>query len=205
MVISKKKTKYKSKLKTVSMNIINGSQIRIFNEMTTYSKNICNITIYCHMILKYYDIHIYRDLCSAFEQNNNININTELYNIYNKYHALYSKNIELRKINNEIIYKYIKEHLTEFVENKNLLQLKTKFRNELDRLVKYDDSNKHFVFEEIVDSIINSYYNKNYYYTKDCLLHIKPINHGHEEFIKCVRDNKCLVVYPQNVYKPKFR
>jgi len=55
-------TKPTVKLKTMTYNIKDNNIIKIFNEMTNWSKNVYNSAIYCYSIYKLYKNDIYYEL-----------------------------------------------------------------------------------------------------------------------------------------------
>ena len=102
----------KVKLKTYTFYI---NDKRIFDYMTTISKNIYNRTLYCYKVYKQFEDNIYKDLYDDIIKNNKgkiynkvknkdntgkrekkdniiIQIEEKLYKIYNDYYNLYSLN-----------------------------------------------------------------------------------------------------------------
>lgn len=219
------------KLKTYTYYIKNNKQKLIFDEMTKYSKNIYNTSIFHYNIYKYFENDIYRDLFYYIYENKLMDdikspkiinkkdkkkdkkekkktseklnrIQLELYKIYYKYRDFYVENYNQHKENNSTIYSSIKDLLKDtFVINSNYFWLRNIIINELNNTIKYNEQNKKFVFYDIIDKILRSHYNHNYYHVKNSILHKKPLKLLDKSFIEDVLNDRYLFPNMNDYYK----
>lgn len=84
----------------------------------------------------------------------------------NHYFNKYISNIDLIKTNNNIIYTYIKTNIIDkniILTNSTINNVIIELRNNIKPLVIFDKSNKKIVFLDIINKIIKSIYDKNYF------------------------------------------
>ena len=84
----------------------------------------------------------------------------------NHYFNKYISNIDLIKTNNNIIYTYIKTNIIDkkiILTNSNINNIIIELTNNIKQLVIFDKSNKKIVFLDIINKIIKSIYDKNYF------------------------------------------
>lgn len=167
------------KLKTIQF-IIDKRHNKIFDDMTYISKNILNCCIYANNFFTLYKNTIYKEIYDFFININNSDLSNKhkykLFNLNNmdfilsklkEYFNIYSNSKELINSNNDIIYKHIKNKLNNIILNSsNIEQYYNEITDELKNICIYDSNNKEFVFTNIIDRIIKSFYDKKYFYTR---------------------------------------
>ena len=209
------------KLKTITFYVKNDKQIKIFDVMTKYSRNIYNTFNFCFNVFSLYKNHLFKNIYLFIKQNNYQNIklikkenydqiminkldkiHSKLYELFNKDYDFYINNLPLFRTNNNLIYNYIKNLLKNIVlNNKNFNVYKTQITNHLSGLIKFDLINKNFVFSDIVNNILRSFYNKNYFKLKNEIIQKKPFSVNDLELIKNVKENDYLFETKQINYK----
>lgn len=205
----KKEKKYKTK--TISFFVKKTYHNRIFSIMAHYSKNVYNSSLFCYNAYITFKNNIYKELYDLQEKEklSENNINDKLYEIYEKYYKLYSDNFRTLIINNKLIYKYIiTNYDSKKVSHSNLESDKKKIKKELTELksdIKYNDTNKDLVFNDIIDNILNSFYRRNYLMTKNELLNKKPLTTDNKEFIKHVKNDEYLLSNEDIKWKQKIK
>jgi IS605 OrfB family transposase len=148
--------------------------------MATTSKNIYNCCIFTNNIVTIFKNKVYKKVYNFFLEIKNSELLTKddknkLYEnnhkiilyYFKKYYDFYITNIDLIKFNNNIIFKYIKTKLNNVILNsKNIKNYQKIIFKELKNIIKYDNTNKHLVFIDIVKRIIKSFYDKKYFLCK---------------------------------------
>lgn len=167
------------KLKTIQFTIDNKHN-NILDDMTTVSKNIYNCCIYSNNIFYLFKNKVYQELylflktIQKSELNNShkkilISLNNTdiLLSKLKYYYDFYNDNKQLLLNNNNIIYDYIKNKATNIILNSiNIEEFYNTTTDELSKMVNYTTSNKEYVFTNIIDKIIKSFYDKKYFLTK---------------------------------------
>jgi len=195
-----KKKKPNVKLKTISL-FINKKYNKVFDVMSQTSKNIYNISLYCHNIYTLFQKNIYDDFINELTKNTlkikdkqkyiDDNYDNIFLSIFNKYHKIYSDNNDINKINNEIIYKYIKTDLKDTILNSSNISLyENKYSKYLKRECIFDDTNKFFVFDYNIKKIIKSFYDKQFNVVKNELVNKKPLTISDSQLINEVKNDK---------------
>ncbi len=172
--------KPKVKLKTIQF-VIDKKHQNILADMTTISKNIFNCCVYSNNIFYLFKNQAYQELYEFLKTiknsdlsktNKKILINLDNRNIMLQklkyYYDFYNTNHQIVIANNKIIYEYIKSKATNLIlTSANIEDFYKTTTNELEHLVNYNQTNKNYVFIDIVDRIIKSFYNKTYFKTND--------------------------------------
>lgn len=190
-----------NKIKTITSLIDDKNTKYILDHLTKISKNVYNCTIYCMTIFQKYKQSIFKEI---YNETKNIKFEKgydktilekrfyELYEIkYNQYQTTQS----IIKNNNEIIYKFIKIALFRIELNNDNFYF---FRNLIiynirkNKDIVYNDKNIKEVVIDIIDNILKSRYNKEYFRIKKCINNKIPITNASNEFIDFVMKNKYL-------------
>lgn len=230
--------KPKTKIKTYTFYSKNKYDNKIFDYMTSISKNIYNCTLYCYKVYKQFEDDIYKDLYDYIIENNYIDnlvdvikknklkieetsikgkkkiknkdktgkrenkddlivtIEEKLYKIYDYYYELYSLNKNTIDNNNKIIYKFIIEDVKSsniILDKNNINSLFVKYKNEVLKLngIIFNVKNEKILIDNIISSILSSFYYKNIYYIKN-LLDInqeEKINIKYKNIIELIKTN----------------
>jgi len=182
------------KLKTIYFNIDKKHNI-IFDDMTTISKNIFNCCIYSNNIFYLFKNKVYYELYLFLQTIQNSELkeshkkilidlnNTDiLLSKLKYYYDFYNENHQIMKSNNDIIYNYVKSKLNNFVLNSsNINNFYETIISELKHMVFYNSTNKEFVYINVVDRIIKSFYDKNYFLTKYQMINNIPFTYKNEQ------------------------
>ena len=82
--------------------------------------------------------------------------------IFKGYYDIYTNNFQLMKDNNDLIYKHIKDKINKDNIILNNLNINTIRKTVIDELkyINYTLENKQIVFDDIIDRIIKSFYDK---------------------------------------------
>ena len=182
------------KLKTIQF-IINNKHNNILDDMTTVSKNIYNCCIYSNNIFYlfknkvYQELYIFLKIIQKSELNNphkkiliSLNNTDILLSKLKYYYDFYNDNKQLLLNNNNIIYDYIKNKATNIILNSiNIEEFYNTTTGELSRMVNYTASNKEYVFTNIINKIIKSFYDKKYFLTKYQMLNNIPFTFKDEQ------------------------
>jgi len=197
------KTKPNVKLKTIQF-IIDKKYNNIFNEMAYISKNIYNCCIYSNNIFTLFKNNVYKEMYDFFSIINNTNIPKKRYIMKMKnntdiivdklkvYYDIYTNNLQLIKTNNTIIFEYIKNKINTnniILNSFNIKQFYKETTKELNNKVSYNISNKEYVFTNIIDRIIKSFYNKKYFLTRYQMLNHIKCTFNDEQLINDIKDN----------------
>jgi len=188
------------KMKTLAINVNNIDQQRIFRHMSKISKNIYNTTIFCANIYMEYKLKIFEEI---YQRNiiNKCDIEKSIYEIYEQKYIQHIKNIPIIKNNNGIIYKYINIIFANvsigklYLVNDNYEILRHSIIRHIladDEIICYDD-NKNDVVTKIVDDILKSIYNKNFYLTKYQINNKIPCTIKDKDFIGQVARNEKVI------------
>ena len=186
--------KPKKNLKTMTIYIKNREKVKLFDIMCNYSKKIYNTSLYCFNILKLFQPEIYKKFYKKLKReqiaNNEFSYNNIFSNIFNKYHKLYSNNFGLCNKNNDIIYEHIKNELNNTIlSSQNIDGFKIRMQKEAGKMVQFDADNKKMVLCNIVDNVIMSFYNKQFFTTKAELLSHKPLSYNDGNLINDVKND----------------
>jgi IS605 OrfB family transposase len=186
--------KPKVKLKTIQF-VIAKKHNNILADMTTVSKNIFNCCIYSNNIFYLFKNKIYQELYALLKYISKSNLkdyqkqimielnNTEiLLSKLKHYYDFYNDNQQLTVINNKIIYDYIKNKANNIIlTSVNIKQFSETIINNLKLLVNYNESNKEYVFTNIINKIIKSFYDKKYFLTRYQMLNNIPFTFNNEQ------------------------
>jgi hypothetical protein len=191
------------KLKTIQFTI-NNKYNNILDDMTTVSKNIYNCCIYSNNIFYlfknkvYQELYVFLKIIQKSELNNphkkiliGLNNTDILLSKLKYYYDFYNDNKQLLLNNNNIIYDYIKNKATNIILNSiNIEEFYNTTTNELSRMVNYTASNKEYVFTNIINKIIKSFYDKKYFLTKYQMLNNIPFKIKHSFILNAVAVNR---------------
>jgi IS605 OrfB family transposase len=190
------------KLKTIQF-ITQKKYNKIFDNMTSTSKNIFNCCVFVnnffslYLNLAYKNLYVFLKSVKKSElddwmkdkiiKNNNSNI---ILNYLKQYYVTYSNNHKLMVKNNDIIYDHIKNKIGKIVLNSsNIKQIHHDLIDELNNIIEYDESNRYFVFENIVEKIIKSFYDKNYFLIRYQLINKIPLKFKDGDLINDIKNN----------------
>ena len=158
--------------------------------MTFESKNVYNFYLFCLNFFNKIKVNLFRDLINEIILNlditgvlgGNLNlsdINEKIQLKLSEYYTKYTKTYRDIKHNNNVIYDYIKtKKINVYHDNFNdilqTLLLEIAVNKENDLLMV--DQHYKYMYYEIVANILKSFYSKNYFALRDCILHKKPYN-----------------------------
>ena len=194
----KKRVKVDKRTFSSKFKIINNGTKNIFDFMTHESKNAYNSFIYTTNLYYKFKKCIF---CNAIKEIKSLKkvsekiVDDVVYKHFQVYYDLYSKEKKHFNNNNDIIYKFIKENLKEKIINSNLNSYKNQFITLLykNKELYLNKELNMYLIDDIIINILNSFYNKNFNYVKDCLLNHKPINDFDDNFIKEVKNENNLL------------
>ena len=203
------------KLKTIQFTI-NNKHNKIFDEMTTISKNIFNCCIYANNIFSLYKNQAYKEIYDLFIAINNSILSNEhkiklirlnnmnlITSILKDYYNIYSNNKELMIINNNFIYNYIKNKLNNIILNSsNIKQYHDEIITELTDKVKFDSNNKDIVFTDIINRIIKSFYDKKYFLSKYQMINHINLTFNDSQLLTDIKNNQ---YYYDNISKINYK
>ena len=139
-----------------------------------------------------------------------VKIENYFYSMYDKYYKFYVNNKKIIDSNNKVIYKYIINDIKTnniIVSNNNYNELVTKYLIEVIKLdnIKFDINNKIITIDNIVNSIIKSLYNKNYFYIKKQLENKYKVDNKYEDIINTINNNQYIYDNNENLsYRNKI-
>jgi hypothetical protein len=191
------------KLKTIQFTI-NNKYNNILDDMTTVSKNIYNCCIYSNNIFYlfknkvYQELYIFLKIIQKSELNNphkkiliSLNNTDILLSKLKYYYDFYNDNKQLLLTNNNIIYDYIKNKATNIILNSiNIVEFYNTTTDELSKMVNFTASNKEYVFTNIINKIIKSFYDKKYFLTKYQILNNILFKIKHSFILNAVAVNR---------------
>jgi len=186
--------KPKVKLKTIQF-VINNKHNNIFDDMTTISKNIFNCCVYSNNIFTlfknkaYQNLYIFLETIAKSElkkSHKKILINMDNTNLLlqklKEYYDFYNENHQVMMANNKIIYDYIKSKSTNIIlTSVNIEEFYKTTTNELIQLVAFNEINKEYVFTEVVNKIIKSFYDKKYFLMRYQMINKIPFTDEDEQ------------------------
>jgi IS605 OrfB family transposase len=189
--------KPKVKLKTIQF-VINNKHNNIFDDMTTISKNIFNCCVYSNNIFylfknkAYQHLYIFLKAIKKSElkkSHKKILINTDNTNLLllklKEYYDFYNDNHQIMISNNKIIYDYIKSKAANVtLTSTNIKQFCETTINELVQLVTFNETNKEYVFTDIVNKITKSFYDKKYFLMRYQMINKIPFTYENEQLKK---------------------
>ena len=215
--------KPKVKLKTIQF-VIDKKHKNILADMTTISKNIFNCCVYSNNIFYLFKNKAYQELYEFLKvieksdlskPNKKILVNLNNENILLQklkyYYDFYNVNHQTVVANNKIIYEHIKSKATNLIlTSTNIEDFYETITNELKHIVNYNQANKEYVFTDIVDRVIKSFYNKKYFKTKYQMINKIPFTYNSEQLKTDIEngfyyyDNKKPINYKEKI-KKKFK
>ena len=190
------------KLKTITSFVNDINTHRIFDHMTKISKNIYNATIFCTTIFMKYKQSIFEEiykqvkLRSIDNMYGKLEIETKIYELYELRYKSYIENVKLAQNNNYIIYIFIKNIMNTVClvnDNYEIIREIVIYNILNNKNVRYTDENKKEMVIDIVDGILVSIYNKNYYQTKTQLMNRIPITIQNAGFINQVKNEEYII------------
>ena len=162
----------------------------IFKFMGNISKNIYNITIYIYGIYRKYKEEIFTDIIKLINDkiiDDEETLYAEIQLQIKYFYDLYSNKNSNIKINNDIIFSAIKEKLNgNYLTHQNFNEIKEYLLK-----IKMVSNNK-YEREFIIDSMLRSFYLKNYNKTLYEIKNKKPTTIQDVNFIDHVKNNRCL-------------
>jgi len=196
--MKKKKKDIDISLKSLSLYYpFSKEQIKIFKFLTNESKKIFNHYMFYLNIYNFYKHQLYDDIFMMHLKNkiNNDNINDYIQQQLNKYSKNYIENYTQFKINNNIIYKIIKDMnliITDKTYNDSYLNVINKCIFNKDIL--FNSTNAQFLFYGIIENILTTFYISNFYHVRNCLLYNKKFKEqlNIPSFINHVKNKKLL-------------
>lgn len=177
------------------------NELKVIKFMTNISKNIFNSTVFYHSIFIKYKNNIYKDLYVFIKQNKikvyDSTIDNKLYELYEKYYLHYCAIKNDLENNNKIIY----QHIIDKITNKKIIitnNIYTKFKDIImaellsNQNIKITLETKYELFDSIIETILKSLYNKNYFLTKYQIRNKIPVTINNYNLITSVKNNKYL-------------
>lgn len=197
-----KKKKKKTNIRTISSYIHSNDAHKIFEHMTSITKNIFNHTLFCQKVFNlfrndifknvYYDV-IIRKLVSSNDIIKLVNKN------YNKYYKLYSDHLMDIKNVNYYSYQYIKKNYNDIlITNDNFNDIVKECNLYISKKVKSDNS---FMMNQVnftIKRILASFYYKSFFNVKDQIDNNK-ITCKNSYFIEQVKNNNILKLWEKNI------
>jgi len=203
-------TKPTVKLKTLQF-VIDKKHNNILSDMTSISKNIFNCCIYSNNIFYLFKNKVYQELYLFLKTIKNSDLekshkkiliglnNTDiLLTKLKNYYDFYNENNHFMISNNKIIYNHIKSKATNIIlTSSNIKQFYETTINELEQLVSYNVINKEYVFINVVDKIIKSFYDKKYFLTKYQMMNNIPFTYKNSQ----LKDDIVSKYYYYDIFK----
>ena len=201
-IMNHNKPKPTVKLKTLQF-IIDTKHNKILDNMTYVAKNIYNCCIYAEKFFTLYKSIVYKYIYDFF----NKIANSELSNVQKKYMInlsnmkfvvsilsnyfnIYNSNKLLMQTNNDIIYHHIKNKLNNIVLNSNNInKYYSDITDELRLKCIFNNENKEFVFTNIIDKIIKSFYDKKYFLIKYQMLNHINYSYYNKQLIDDIKND----------------
>jgi len=109
-----------------------------------------------------------------------------------KYYNEYLNNFQLSKTNNNIIYEHIKNKINNYniiLNSSNIKSFNDTVINELYNKITFNSKNKEFVFIDIINRIIKSFYDKAYFLLKYQLLNHIKLSFYDNQLIDDIKNN----------------
>lgn len=188
----KPKVKIKKNNRTIkSFHKFNPDQKSILDNMLIVSKNIYNCTLFHFNFFRLFKHKIFDDVLISLDKTSNKDvIKKSISDKIDFYFKFYTDNKTIKHNNNQIIYPIIKKYTQKNqVYNHNLNELKEYFKIKLIDKVSSNKDNIKYVFWDVVDSILESMYRKNFYRFKTCMLEKKDFGKEvTQEFIDHVKN-----------------
>jgi len=185
--------------------------INILRFMAHEAKNIYNTCVFHTQLFYRYSNKIFRDLYRLITYGfitKASQFDAAFYQMYDHYYKRYVMLKPFIKSNNDIIYDHIKQYLQEiWLTNNNC---KNYYREIIKSLIKKnvlqfppgcDISVRKELFNDIVRSIVISFYNKSYCMTKNEIINHKKCTIRDKEFIEQVKNNEYLFGIKPTKYK----
>lgn len=186
--------KPKVKLKTIQF-VVNNKHNNIFDDMTTISKNIYNCCVYSNNIFTLFKNKVYQNLyiflktiakSELKKSHKKILINMDNTNLLlqklKEYYDFYNENHQVMMSNNKIIYDYIKSKSNNIIlTSVNIEKFYKTTTNKLTQLVAFNEINKEYVFTEVVNKIIKSFYDKKYFLMRYQMINKIPFTDEDEQ------------------------
>jgi len=137
--------------------------------LTSRSRCIFNHYLFCYKIFIKYKQIIFDEIYNMKKIDD---ITETFISSLVKYHHFHIENKNIYDLNNKIIYDHIR-YKNYFVTNSNIFNLIEKTKNKLLHCEKIKLKNNKVFFENIIENIFFSFYRKNYFYIKNCLINRK--------------------------------
>ena len=213
-----KKHKKTVKLKTIKI-ISHNNFKNVFDIMTSISKNIYNCCVFTNNIFYIYQNIVYKEIYDYLFDNTNSKLTNEqkqyindknymplIISIFKGYYDMYSNNFQLMKDNNDLIYKHIKDKINKDNIILNNLNINTIRKTVIDELkyINYTLENKQIVFDDIIDRIIRSFYDKKYFLTRYQMLNHIKFTFNDEILIENIKNNEYYYDEKNISYKTKI-
>ena len=184
----------------------NQLHLKMYTELAKISKNVYNSTIYCIQIFNYFKLPLYKKLYHQLKINPNIDTGKFIKNQLIKYYNVYSKISSYIKSNNNYIYKFIINEISQYkiiIRNSNYNQLINFFIHILkdDLNIYFNGINNDLLFDDIIKKIVCSIYTKNYQTIKAQMLGHKPYSFYNEEIITDIKNGNIIDFSIKNPYK----
>lgn len=207
-----KKNKDKN-IRTLSLQYkFTKDELSILRCMSSDSRRIFNSVLFYEKIYYIFKSDIYRNVINKIKFKNKSNIDNEkIYSYilieYDKYYKFFINNKEIIKENNIVIYNYMKSTINFNDVTNNTYE---SYREKLikyfkkNKLIKYDETNENYVYINVIDRILRSFYNKNYFYVKNCLLNHKPYKNIDDIFVKQVKNEQYILKEKKDNFKSKL-
>lgn len=186
-----------SKVKTqVVFHKFTPNELTVLRFMSKISKNVYNISIFCFEVFHTYKDKIFSEVYSSVENNevkNVVECDQKILEIYDKYHQHYCNIRQQLKTNNDFIYGFIRKRMDgHYITNVSYGWWKYHFEHVLLNKVTYNLETKKELYFDIIERIMKSYYNRNYFGIKNKLLNHEPINMINEDFVEQVKNGEYL-------------
>ena len=162
------------------------------------SKNVYNSFIYTSTVYYKFKKLIFNKSINDIKLSKNKTeefIDNTVYKYINLYYSLFLKEKKHFKLNNTIIYNFIKSNIKENIINSNIDIIKKNFLKEVYKLkdLYLDNDLNTYLVDDIFYNIINSFYTHNFNYIKNCLLNHEPIKNFDDNFINEVKNNNYIL------------
>jgi len=148
---------------------INDKYKHILDILTTSSKDTFNLCLFINKIFDTFKLNLYKDVYNFYKKHPKTKKDqlTIFIQLFDKYYNFYINHKQQLKDNNKIIYKHSIQILDNIIlTSKNINIWKTKIINLCKNKINYKDKSR-FLFYNIVDNILLSFYLKKYYKVKE--------------------------------------
>ncbi|ATZ81049.1 putative transposase [Bodo saltans virus] len=185
----------------------------IFDFMTNISKNVYNTVIFFNDVYYKFKNRMFKNILHLFFIHNTQkiteeNIQAQIYYQYDLFYKLYVSSKKNSYNNNKILYPYIKDYICKHnitLMNNNYNHYKNNIIKNIIKEFKFsysDDNIKHIELISVVETILRSFYNKNWNNTLNEIKNKLPCTINNAEFINQIKKNDKLK--NNNNYKEQF-